>query len=154
MAWSRQDSQVATPSFTGENRARTELTHVATIGKSLQLKGELSGDEDLNIEGKVDGKIILNGHTVTIGPNGRVSAAIQAKAVIVAGEVRGNLNADDKVEVAATGNLLGDIRAPRVVLADGARFKGSVDMTAKPASSTQAAAPTSHNEAPAYAKAT
>ncbi len=112
------------------------------IGKSLHIKGELSGSEDLSIEGKVVGKIILNGHTVTIGQSGQVTAEIQAKSVIVGGEVRGDITADERVEVAATGNMLGDVRAPRVVLADGARFNGSIDMdtaSGRAASSTSTA---------------
>jgi cytoskeletal protein CcmA (bactofilin family) len=107
---------------------RTEVPKVASIGKSLHVKGELSGNEDLAIEGKVDGTIALRGHHLTIGQTGRVTAGIQAKAVVVGGQVNGNVSANDKVEVAATGTLVGDIRAPRVVLVDGARFKGRIDM--------------------------
>ena len=98
------------------------------IGQSIQIKGELTGNEDLTIEGKVDGKIILKDHNLTIGANGRITAEIHAKTVVVVGEVVGNITADDKVEVAPTGSMKGDIVAPRVVLADGARFKGSIDM--------------------------
>ncbi len=133
--------QVAAPSFARETRERTKLTHVANIGKSLHIKGELSGDEDLTIEGQVEGKITLIGHDVTIGQNGRVTADIQAKSVVVGGQVRGNITADEKVEVAATGTMLGDVRAPRVVLADGAQFKGSIDMDTKSGSGARALAP-------------
>jgi cytoskeletal protein CcmA (bactofilin family) len=108
-----------------------EKPMVASIGKSLHVKGELSGNEDLTIEGKVEGKISLNGYNVTIGETGQVAAEIHAKSVVVAGLVKGNLNAADRVEVAATGTVMGDIRSPRVVLADGCRFKGSIDMDAE-----------------------
>ena len=131
-------SPVAAPSFPREARERTEMTNVANIGKSLHIKGELTGNEDLTIEGKVEGKITLNGHSVTIGQNGLVMAEIHAKSVIVGGQVRGNITADDKVEVAPTGSMKGDIIAPRVVLADGARFKGSIDMDRKSAASAMA----------------
>lgn len=102
------------------------------IGQSISIKGELTGNEDLTIEGKVDGKIILKDHNLTIGSNGRITAEIHAKTVLVLGEVVGNVTADDKVEVSSTGSMRGDILAPRVVLADGARFKGAIDMDRKP----------------------
>lgn len=120
------------PSFSKE---RTERSHVASIGKSLHIKGELSGSEDLSIEGTVVGKIMLNGYTVTIAQTGQVTAEIQAKTVIVGGEMRGDITADGRVEVAASGNMFGDVRAPRVVLADGAHFNGTVDMEATSARS-------------------
>jgi len=140
-----------------------ETPQVASIGKSLHVKGELSGNEDLAIEGKVEGKIALSGYNVTIGQTGRVSAEIHAKSVVVGGLVHGNIVAGDKVEVAATGTMMGDIRAPRVVLVDGCRFKGSIDMETKSgASSSAGAAATSRAateasgarvETPAYAAA-
>jgi cytoskeletal protein CcmA (bactofilin family) len=113
---------------------------VASIGKSLHVKGELSGNEDLAIEGKVEGKITLNGCNVTVGQTGRVSAEIQAKTVIVSGLVHGNISAAEMVEVTATGTMLGDIRSPRVKLVDGAKFKGSIDMESRAATTSQASA--------------
>ena len=107
------------------------MDKIVNIGQSIHIKGELTGNEDLTIEGKVDGKIILKDHNLTIGANGRITAEIHAKTVMVIGEVVGNITADDKVEVAPTGSMKGDIIAPRVVLADGARFKGSIDMDRK-----------------------
>ena len=104
------------------------MEKLVNIGQSVEIRGELSGNEDLTIEGKVDGKITLKGHSLTIGANGRIKGEIFAKTVLVVGEVNGNVAADDKIEVAATGSMLGDIRAPRVILADGARFKGAIDM--------------------------
>jgi cytoskeletal protein CcmA (bactofilin family) len=113
------------------------MEKVVNIGKSVQIKGELTGNEDLTIEGKVDGKIFLKDHGLTIGANGHITAEIHAKSVVVVGEVIGNITADDKVEVAATGSMKGDISAPRVVLADGARFKGSIDMEPKGSAATK-----------------
>lgn len=110
------------------------MEKIVNIGQSIQIKGELTGNEDLTIEGKVDGKIFLKDHNLTIGANGKIAAEIHAKTVLVIGEIIGNVTADDKVEVAATGSMRGDILAPRVVLADGARFKGSIDMDRKGAS--------------------
>ena len=108
------------------------MDKIVNIGQSIHIKGELTGNEDLTIEGKVEGKVMLKDHNLTIGANGKLTAEIQAKTVMVVGEVVGNITADDKVEVAATGTLRGDIVAPRVVLADGAKFKGSIDMDRKP----------------------
>jgi Integral membrane protein CcmA involved in cell shape determination len=114
-----------------ESVEKIESAKVASIGKSLHFKGELTGNEDLVIEGKVEGSITLNGYKVTIGPTGHVVADIQAKSVVVGGQVNGSIRADDRAEVTATGTMLGDVRAPRVVLADGARFKGRVEMDTK-----------------------
>jgi cytoskeletal protein CcmA (bactofilin family) len=123
---------------------------VASIGKSLHVKGELSGNEDLSIEGKVEGKITLNGCNVTVGQTGRVSAEIQAKTVVVSGLVHGNISAAEMVEVTATGTMLGDIRSPRVKLVDGAKFKGSIDMESRGASTqAQTSSQASRQEAPA-----
>jgi cytoskeletal protein CcmA (bactofilin family) len=108
------------------------MDKVVNIGQSIHIKGELTGNEDLTIEGKVEGKIFLKDHNLTIGANGKITAEIQAKTVMVVGEVVGNITADDKVEVAASGTMRGDIAAPRVVLADGAKFKGTIDMDRKP----------------------
>jgi len=106
------------------------------IGQSIHIKGELTGNEDLTIEGKVEGKVFLKDHNLTVGANGKIVAEVQAKTVMVLGEVTGNITADDKVEVAATGTMRGDIQAPRVVLADGAKFKGAIDMDTKKASAS------------------
>lgn len=155
--------QVAPNPIPAERNEKMETPKVANIGKSLHVKGELSGNEDLAIEGKVEGKIALNGYNVTIGQTGRVAAEIHAKSVVVGGLVQGNIVASDRVEVAATGTMMGDIRAPRVVLVDGSRFKGSIDMDTKSGPGVSATAPATsratgdssivHAETPAYASA-
>ena len=105
------------------------------IGKSVVIKGELNGSEDLTIEGHVEGKIELRDHVLTIGPNGKIKAQVFAKAVIVLGEVNGNVTATEKVDIRENGAVDGDIVAPRVAIAEGAHFRGSVDMqTGKAAS--------------------
>ena len=102
------------------------------IGSSMRIEGELSGSEDLVIDGTVHGKILVSGHQLIIGENGKVLAEIHdARSVIVRGELVGNIAADDRIEIGSTGSVEGDIRAPRVVLSDGARFKGSIDMQPK-----------------------
>ena len=103
----------------------------ALIGRSVVIKGELDGSEDLTIEGHVEGKIELRDHTLTVGPNGRIKAQVFAKAVIVLGELVGNINASEKVDIRDNGSVDGDIVAPRVAIAEGAHFRGSIDMQRK-----------------------
>ena len=97
--------------------------------------GELAGSEDLTIEVHVEGKIELKDHVLTIGPNGKIKAQVFAKSVIVQGEVNGNVTATDKVDIRDGGSVDGDIVSPRVAIAEGAHFRGSVDMQRKGAAS-------------------
>jgi len=118
---------------------------IVNIGKSVVIKGELNGSEDLTIEGHVEGTIQLRDHVLTIGPNGRIKAQVFAKSVIVLGEVTGNVTASDKVDIRDNGSVDGDIVSPRVAIAEGAHFRGSVDMqkkaTPKDAAKPQGAQP-------------
>jgi cytoskeletal protein CcmA (bactofilin family) len=117
---------------------------IVNIGKSVVIKGELNGSEDLTIEGHVEGTIQLREHVLTIGPNGRIKAQVFAKSVIVLGEVTGNVTASDKVDIRDNGSVDGDIISPRVAIAEGAHFRGSVDMQRKgaaPAQATQSTQP-------------
>ena len=121
---------------------------MVNIGKSVIIKGELTGSEDLTIEGQVEGKIELRQNILTIGPNAKIKAQVFAKAVVIQGEVHGNVTATEKVDIRDAGSVDGDLSAPRVAIADGAHFRGSVDMqrkgqpqAAKPAQGTPAAAP-------------
>jgi cytoskeletal protein CcmA (bactofilin family) len=104
---------------------------VVNIGKSVVIKGELNGSEDLTIEGQVEGKIELKDHVLTIGANGKIEAQVFAKMLIVLGEVNGNIVASEKVEIRDGGSVDGDIVSPRVAIAEGAHFRGSVDMQRK-----------------------
>jgi cytoskeletal protein CcmA (bactofilin family) len=119
-----------------ESRAQTVRDNV-NIGKSVIIKGELSGSEDLTIEGHVEGKIDLKDNVLTIGANGKIKAEVFAKSVVVLGEVIGNVTASEKVDIRDNGSVDGDIASPRVAIAEGAHFRGSVDMqrsgAAKPA---------------------
>ena len=101
---------------------------VVNIGKSVVIKGELSGSEDLTIEGQVEGKIELRQNVLTIGPNGKIKAQVFAKSVIVLGEVVGNVTASEKVDIRDNGSVDGDLVSPRVAIAEGAHFRGSIDM--------------------------
>lgn len=98
------------------------------LGPSVTLRGELSGDEDLAIEGQFDGKIQLRDHCLTVGAQGQVKAEIQASRVIVHGAVTGNITARDRIEIRKTGRVLGDLLAPGISIEDGAYFKGSIEI--------------------------
>lgn len=98
------------------------------IGPSIEIKGTVTGDEDLLIQGKVEGSIELGDHEVSVGQSGRVNADITAKVVRIDGEVDGDIHGNEKVVISKSGNVRGNIIAPRVTLEDGAIFKGSIDM--------------------------
>lgn len=162
--------QPQAPSQAGAPAPRREANQqmekdIVNIGKSVVIKGELNGSEDLTIEGHVEGTIHLREHVLTIGPNGKIKAQVFAKSVIILGEVTGNVTANEKVDIRDNGSVDGDIIAPRVAIAEGAHFRGSVDMQRKPgapgqpvkadakadakAATPQGAAPSGQPQAPA-----
>lgn len=101
---------------------------VAHIGKSVLVKGELSGSEDLYLDGEVEGSIQLKDHSLIVGPHGRVRANIQARDVVVHGKVDGNIRGTERVELKKSAVLVGDISTQRIIVEDGAFFKGAVDI--------------------------
>lgn len=101
---------------------------MALIGKSVVIKGELSGSEDLFLDGRVQGTVELHGHNLTIGPNGQVQANINAKGVFVQGRLEGDVQASDRVELRSTAMMLGDIVTQRIAIEDGAFLKGKVEL--------------------------
>jgi len=101
---------------------------VAHIGKSVRIKGELTGSEDLYIDGQVEGVVQLKDYYLTVGPSGKVQANVNAKKVMIHGSVRGNICASDSVTIGKTGSLIGDLIVAGVVIEDGAYFKGSIDI--------------------------
>jgi cytoskeletal protein CcmA (bactofilin family) len=120
---------IATPFRSGEPvRETTRSSEIATIGKSVVVKGELSGSEDLVVDGEVEGSITLRGQSLTIGPNGRVRANIEARNVILHGRVDGDIHASDRVELRKSASLSGDITTARISIEDGAFFKGTIDI--------------------------
>jgi cytoskeletal protein CcmA (bactofilin family) len=121
---------------------------MATVGQSIVFKGELTGDEDLEIDGQVEGTVNLKNHELTIGANGNLVAEVSAKSIIVIGQVKGNLTAAERIEIQATGVVQGDVKAPRFNVQEGAVLNGSIDMspsgslseTKKPATTPAASA--------------
>src|SRR5687768_18599762 len=135
--WKRDDAVAGQPQQGGQGTAPQQTqakgpdrqeTSKVNIGKSVVIKGELNGSEDLTIEGQVEGKIELRQNVLTIGANGRIKAQVFAKAVIILGEVTGNVTATEKVDIRDNGSVDGDIAAPRVAIDEGAHFRGSIDM--------------------------
>jgi cytoskeletal protein CcmA (bactofilin family) len=103
----------------------------AIIGPSITIKGDVTGDEDLVIQGRVEGKVDLAQHNVTVGANGRIRANIFGRSVTVEGEVEGDLHAEEHIAIRKSGKVHGNVSAPRVTIEDGAMFKGSIDMDRK-----------------------
>jgi cytoskeletal protein CcmA (bactofilin family) len=143
MAWKRDDSPGTNPQPEPQSPPRPMTSAApappapeaprrsgdrATIGPSIFIKGDLAGEEDLVIEGRVEGKVDLKQHNVTIGKNGRVKADVFGRVVTVEGEVDGNVFAQEQAVLRQSGAVRGNITSPRVTLEDGSRFKGSIDM--------------------------
>jgi cytoskeletal protein CcmA (bactofilin family) len=122
------EAAAATPARPATATAAVPSGEQATIGKSLIVKGEVSGSESLYIDGKVEGAINLPGNRVTIGRNGQVAANILAREIVVLGKVRGNCQASDRVDIRSEGSLTGDVIAARISIEDGAFFKGGIDI--------------------------
>jgi len=124
------DSKAAEPALSAPSVGASQQPagKAAVIGAGIKVSGEISGNENILIEGRVDGRISLSGNDVTIGRTGQVMADVIAKTIRVAGEVSGDLTAKERVVISGTGNVHGNVVAPRVVLEDGAIFKGSIDM--------------------------
>jgi len=132
-------TNVPSPSVPTINAPLADVTHpkaevpqkmadIAHIGKSVVIRGELSGSEDLFLDGEVEGSIELKGHSLTIGPNGRIKANIHAQEVVINGRVEGNIRGTDRVELKKSAVLTGDIFTQRIVIEEGAFFKGAVDI--------------------------
>jgi cytoskeletal protein CcmA (bactofilin family) len=100
----------------------------ASIGKSVTIKGQIFSREDLIVDGEIEGAIELNDHRLTVGPNGRVKAGIKAREIVVLGSIDGNVEALDKIDIRKDAKLVGDIKTARIIIEDGAYFKGSIDI--------------------------
>lgn len=128
MVWNRSPSDPPQPSEPAAEPRSQIAGRVASLGPSITIKGNLSGEEDLVVDGRVEGEISLKQHNVTIGPSGRVKADIYSKSIWVEGEVAGNLYGAEEVIIRKSGRVEGNATAPRVTLENGAKFRGSIDM--------------------------
>ena len=124
------------------NPAPPRAERQAVLGPSIKIKGSLSGEEDLLIEGHVEGEVSFKHHAVTVGKRGKVDADLYCKSIFVEGEVHGNLYGEDLVVVRKSANVKGNAVAPRVNLEDGSQFHGAIDMQPKQAESTPQSKPT------------
>jgi cytoskeletal protein CcmA (bactofilin family) len=141
--------------FEPENRGGA-----ATIGKAVKIAGNIYSREDLYVDGELEGTVEALEHKLTIGPNGNVKAAVKAREVVVLGSINGNVEATDKIEIRKDAKLTGDIRTARIIIEDGAYFKGSIDIvkpepkgSPKPAQPVAAAAAPANSPVPAGAGA-
>jgi cytoskeletal protein CcmA (bactofilin family) len=133
---------VATPPGASYVRPSAPVARdLATLGASLTIKGQITGEEDLQIEGKVEGPISLQGHRLTVGRSARLNSEVTAREVVVYGQASGNLRARDRVEIKKDGEVIGDITTSRISIEDGAYFKGHIEIEhskSKPESKSEA----------------
>lgn len=101
----------------------------ATLGKNVTVKGQIFAREDLMIDGEVEGTVECHDHRLTIGPNARVQAGLKAREIVIQGSIQGNVEAADKIDIKKEAKLVGDIKTSRIVIEDGAYFKGSIDIS-------------------------
>jgi len=101
----------------------------ATIGKSVIAKGQLFSREDLYIDGEIEGSVEMQEHKLTVGPNGKLLASVKAREIVILGTIHGNVEATDKIEIRKDAKLVGDLKTARIVIEDGAYFKGSIDIS-------------------------
>src|SRR5713226_7896723 len=123
----------------------SETRGPAVIGKSVMIKGQIFSREDLTIDGEVEGSVELHEHRLTVGPHGKLQAGVKAREIVVLGSVHGNVEASDKIDIRKDARLVGDIKTARIVIEDGAYFKGSIDIVrpeiSKPAATVAPVAP-------------
>jgi cytoskeletal protein CcmA (bactofilin family) len=134
--WKKSDepTQPATPTPPQPAPSRNQPSgQRATLGPSIFVKGDLSGDEDLVIHGRVEGEVSLRKNNVTIGKGGRVKADVHGQTIHVEGQVKGNLYGEQEIVIRASGEVEGNIVSPRVTLENGSKFRGNIDMEPKPA---------------------
>jgi cytoskeletal protein CcmA (bactofilin family) len=145
----RSPAPAPTPNPSGARRHQPneEGNNVANIGKSISIRGDLTGNEDMVIEGQVEGKVDLPNNQLTVGANGTVKAEIHAKGIVIVGHVVGNVFGLERIEIQATGRVEGDVTSPKLSVSEGAQINGAIKMTPKgdrtgTADSEAAAAPT------------
>jgi cytoskeletal protein CcmA (bactofilin family) len=137
-----------TPSLNTASKEPPKMSHPAAdradvghIGKSVVIRGELTGNEDLYLDGEIEGNINLRDHKLVIGPNGKIKASITARDIVLHGRVEGNVSATERVELKKACTLVGDVSTQRIVIEDGAYFKGSIDIQENKDSRSEARKP-------------
>ena len=136
----REPQTMSSPSRTFEPESTSVRGGSAALGKNVTVKGQIFAREDLTIDGEVEGTVECQEHRLTIGPNARVQAGLKAREIIIHGSIQGNVDATDKIDIKKEAKLVGDIKTSRIVIEDGAYFKGSIDIS-KAVSTKPAPAP-------------
>lgn len=138
----RETNTMSSPARNFENESAPVRSGSAALGKNVTVKGQIFAREDLTIDGEVEGTVECHDHRLTIGPNARVQAGLKAREIIIQGSIQGNVEAADKIDIKREAKLVGDIKTSRIVIEDGAYFKGSIDIS-KAAAPKPAPAPAS-----------
>jgi cytoskeletal protein CcmA (bactofilin family) len=146
---------MSSPARTFEPETSGPRSGSAALGKNVTLKGQIFAREDLTIDGEVEGTVECHEHRLTIGPNARVQASLKAREIVIHGSIQGNVEAADKIDIKKEAKLVGDIKTSRIVIEDGAYFKGSIDISksAVPPRPTPAGSQTANSAAPVAAAA-
>jgi cytoskeletal protein CcmA (bactofilin family) len=134
---------MSSPTRNFESEPGAVRSGTAALGKNVTVKGQIFSREDLTIDGEVEGTIECHDHRLTIGPNARVQAGLKAREIIIHGSIQGNVEATDKIDIKKEAKLVGDIKTSRIVIEDGAYFKGSIDISKSAKASAPAPAPVS-----------
>ena len=130
-AQAQTPKEVSTPTMSSmpmRTQESASSAGAATIGKAVMVKGQIFSREDLLIDGEIEGTVEAQEHRITIGPNGKVQAGVKAREIVVLGTIHGNVEAADKIDIRKDARLVGDIKTARIVIEDGAYFKGSIDI--------------------------
>jgi cytoskeletal protein CcmA (bactofilin family) len=125
----REMNTMSSPNRTFEPEAGSTRSGSAALGKNVTVKGQIFARDDLTIDGEVEGTVECHEHRLTIGPNARVQAGLKAREIIIQGSIQGNVDASDKIDIKKEAKLVGDIKTSRIVIEDGAYFKGSIDIS-------------------------
>ena len=149
----RESQPMSSPSRNFEPEA-TSPRGSAALGKNVTVKGQIFAREDLTIDGEVEGTVECQEHRLTIGPNARVQAGLKAREIIIHGSIQGNVDATDKIDIKKEAKLVGDIKTSRIVIEDGAYFKGSIDISKAAAASPKPAGPPTQPVQPAASSTT
>jgi len=128
----REINTMSSPARSFEPESASVRSGSAALGKNVTVKGQIFAREDLTIDGEVEGTVECHEHRLTIGPNARVQAGLKAREIIIHGSIQGNVDATDKIDIKKEAKLVGDIKTSRIVIEDGAYFKGSIDISKAP----------------------